>query len=356
MSAETRPPGASLPASPTPPAGASSSQPIVIRQEAPPPRRSWRTRLLWIALGISLVVNLSFYAQYQEYFSTGGTILERYHSGAKEAGASKLAVIRISGTIMPPFTKRLLDMIDKASQDERVKGVVLVVDSPGGLVADSHQIYHRLASLREQKPIVVSMSRMAASGGYYVAMGAGPQAKIFAEPTTWTGSIGVMIPRYDVRGLAEKVGFASEPFVTGEFKDALSPFREMTDAEKQIWTAILDDAFARFLEVIAANRAELKLEDVRKLATGQIYTATQALQHRLIDAIGYEEDAIESLKAQLQLDLVRVVDYESQPGLLDLLMGDVQARQEQHSWRALLEASVPQALYYCSWGLGVPGW
>src|SRR4029077_5357237 len=120
----------------------------------------------------------------------------------------------VNGTIMPPFTKRILQSIDHAKDDKHVKGVVLVVDSPGGLVSDSHQIYHRLKELGKTKPIFVSMKSLAASGGYYVSMGAGEEGRIFAEPTTWTGSIGVIMPRYEVVELAKKVGIDSKPLKT----------------------------------------------------------------------------------------------------------------------------------------------
>ena len=102
---------------------------------------------------------------------------------------------------------------------------LLVIDSPGGLVTDSHQIYHRLQKLQKEKPVNVQMKRMAASGGYYIAMGAGPKAKIFAEPTTWTGSIGVILPRYDFSKIAEQYGVASDPIKTGPYKDSLNPLR-----------------------------------------------------------------------------------------------------------------------------------
>jgi protease-4 len=103
---------------------------------------------------------------------------------------------------MTPFSDRVIKTIKKVRDDKDVKGVLLAVDSPGGTVTNSHQIYHELKKLAEQKPVVVSMGSLAASGGYFVAMGAGPKGKIFAEPTTWTGSIGVIIPHYEVTEVA----------------------------------------------------------------------------------------------------------------------------------------------------------
>lgn len=310
--------------------------------------------LLFMALMTSVIVNVGMYAQYHEYFASTEGPTEKYHSGDKQS-ENKIALIRIEGTIMPPFTGRVLKAIKQAKEDSSVKGVVLAINSPGGLVTDSHQIYHRLKELSETKPIVVSMGSMAASGGYYVAMGAGEKAKIFAEPTTWTGSIGVIIPHYEVTELAEKAGVRAVPLKTGEFKDALSPFRELTERERAVWDEIMNQSFERFLEVIDQNRKNLDIEQLRKLATGQIYTAKDARTNGLIDEIGYEEDAINELKRGAGLAEARVVVYQHHAeSLLDMLMGSAESNSPTAQWQALLDASVPRAMYFCSWGLPVP--
>ena len=327
---------------------------VIQSSDAPRRRRNWLARLLLMALLASLVVNVALYWSYKEYFSIVSSPTEHFHSGERDAEA-KIAVLKVTGTIMPPFTKRILSTIERAQDDPQVKGVVLSIDSPGGLVADSHQIYHRLSQLREKKPIYVSMKRMAASGGYYVAMGAGKEGKIYAEPTTWTGSIGVIIPRYDVRKLAEKLGVTADPLKTGQFKDSLSPFRELTDEERALWQGILDDSFQRFLNVIADNRADLDYKKVKQLATGRIFTAQQAKSAEcgLIDEIGYEEDAIDALKGKLKneqgIKKFRVVTYRFQPSLLELLTWTVEAKQPENEWQTILEATVPKAMYFCSW-------
>jgi len=330
-----------------------SPQQIVIQQPPPVRRHRWGRRLLLLVLMLSLLMNLSLFSAYDEYFSSTNGPAERFHSGSETAEA-KIALIEVEGTIMPPFTERILRCIKQAEEDEDVKGVVLTIDSPGGLVADSHQIYHRLCALREQKPIFVAMKRMAASGGYYIAMGAGLEGKIFAEPTTWTGSIGVIIPRYDLRKLAEKFGVESDPLKTGKFKDALSPFRELSPEERDVWDGILDDAFQRFLHVVADNRKNLDYAGVKKLATGQIYTATDAQKvHGLVDEIGYEDDAIDSLeellRPKLGVEEFRVVTYAFQPTLIEILAGSVETRPADAMLRDCLQATVPQAMYYYSW-------
>ncbi|MCA9084172.1 MAG: signal peptide peptidase SppA [Planctomycetaceae bacterium] len=254
---------------------------------------------------------------------------------------------------MPPYTDRWIDQVRRATEDDAVAGVLLSVDSPGGLVADSHQIYHELQKLASKKPIFVAMKRLAASGGYYVAMGAGIDGRIFVEPTTWTGSIGVIIPRYNARDLAEKVGVFAEPLTTGPLKDTLSPFRDITEQEREVWDAIIKDSFDRFVGVIAENRPKLDEEAVRTLATGQIYTASQAIESGLVDLIGYEEDAIKALAERTGASDYQVVEYRSDASIFDLLLG---ASAKQPSVvEQLLDAAVPRALYHCSWNPIVPG-
>lgn len=331
------------------------TQTIVIQQ---PARSRWLSWVLVLLLGVSLIINFGQFMTFVFMFSGSdtdpGAPIESHYAGDQFA-SDKIALVDVSGTIMPPFTERILKTLDTIEEDHSVKGVVLVVDSPGGLVADSHQIYHRLKQLRAERniPVYVSMTRMAASGGYYVAMGAGPEGKIYAEPTTWTGSIGVIIPRYDVSQLADEFGVRSEPLTTGPFKDALSPFREMTEDERLVWEGILDDAFQRFQDVILDGRGNLDAEEVKTLATGRIFTADQALENGLIDQVGYLDDAIDDLQKSLGMRKANVVRYEHPISLSELLFGTVQARQSSDPLHQLLEAGVPRAMYYCGWNAGM---
>ena len=195
-------------------------------------RESRRLSLLGlILLGLlaaSVMMNVALIVSGVSDGMLPGAVQQVHRDGTKNA-REKLAVIQFSGTIMPPFSERWISQIRHAAEDEAVKGVLLEIDSPGGLVADSHQIFHELQKLREDKPVYVSMKRMAASGGYYIAMGAGPEARVYAEPTTWTGSIGVILPRYNAAELASKIGVKTEPLTTGPLKGSLSPFRDLRD-------------------------------------------------------------------------------------------------------------------------------
>ena len=312
----------------------------------------WWTRLLFVLFVLSALLNLILLVSSSAMVGGSASGNEVFVSGDKTS-SDKIAIIEISGTIMPPFTARTLKTIDTLIADDNVKGVLLAIDSPGGFVADSHQIYARLLKLRQKKPIFVSMGRIAASGGYYVAMGAGPDGKIFAEPTTWTGSIGVIIPRYDVSKLANDYGVKSEPLVTGEFKDSLSPFREMTPAEEDLWKGIMADSFDRFKGVIDEGRGNLTLEQIAPLATGRIFTANQAVTAGLVDQIGFEEDAIEALKTHLKLTSVRVVRHQQPPTLLDTLLGAQAQAKPIDPLQQLLDASTPRAMYFCGWQAGM---
>jgi len=327
-------------------------QTILVQTQVPSAWRSWIVRVLLLVLGVSLGVNLTLYYAYREYFSSVESPQERFHSGESSA-KSKIAILKMEATIMPPFTERLLRQIEHVSKDETVRAVLLVIDSPGGLVTDSHQIYHRLQLLQKTKPVNVMMKRMAASGGYYIAMGAGPEGKIYAEPTTWTGSIGVILPRYDASQLAEKLGIASDPLKTGKFKDTLNPFRPMTEEERKLWEGIIDQSFQEFITVIDDNRTKLDRTAVTTLATGQIYTTKEAKENGLIDAIGFQEDALDELKQRANLTKARVVTYASPSTLVDVLLGEARSQQSD-PWKSFLESTVPRAMYYCSWLPAIP--
>ena len=323
---------------------ANGGRPLVVVQQQPP--RRWRTRFLFFLLVVSVIFNFVLFSAYHAYLGTSSGMSERYESGDLDSN-DKIALIQVEGTIMPPFTGRVLKAIEQAGKDDEVKGILLVVDSPGGLVADSQEIYHGAPQpgRDHHKMIYVSMKRLAASGGYYVAMGAGPSGVIFAEPTTWTGSIGVILPHYDISGLAEKVGVKEDSLKTGPLKDTLSMFRPVSEADKKVWNVILDESFNRFKTVIADSRKMLDIKSINELATGQVYTAEQAKAKKLIDEIGYQQDAIQALKTKLNLPHARIVKYESPPGVLEMLISSRDSSHIESNWKALLESAVPRAYY-----------
>ncbi|SFH82157.1 signal peptide peptidase SppA [Planctomicrobium piriforme] len=330
----------------TQPAAAAPRQPlpIVIMQ----PRRRWIVGILLLMLLGSIAVNLLFAVFFADYLAEVQPPYERFHSGNMVA-KDKIARLVTDFTIMPPHTHRLIEAIEHVQKKDDIKGVLLVIDSPGGLVSDSHEIYHKLLKLSEKKPIYVTMKGIAASGGYYIAMGAGAAAPIYAEPTTWTGSIGVIMPRYDAVELAHKIGVKADSLVTGPYKDSLNPIKELTPEEKAVWMTIIDDSFQRFLKVIDDSRTNLDMEQIKALATGQVYTANQALANGLVDKIGYEEDALEALKQKLGLTDVRVVNFEFPKSFTETLLGASAQMSQPDPLSRLMEASVPRAMYLFGW-------
>jgi len=206
-----------------------------------------------------------------------------------------VAVIWLDGTITSGpedyFTaqgitpERSADMLAQAA-DPAIKAAVVRINSPGGSVVASDEIYHML--LKFEKPVIVWMGEMAASGGYYIACGGD---YIFAHPDTLTGSIGVISQFLNAEELMDKVGVDAVVITSGPHKDIGSLFREMTEEEKTLWEGIIDETYEGFVELVAQARG-LPLEDVRELADGSIYTGRQALKLGLVDEVGTLDDAI----------------------------------------------------------------
>jgi len=282
-------------------------------------------------------------------------IQERFVSHEK-AAEDKVAILPIEGLILESedgFVKRA---IDTAMKDEHVKAVVLRVDSPGGSVSGSDYLYHHLRKLVEEKkiPIVVSMGGIAASGGYYVSMavGQGP-GTIFAEPTCFTGSIGVVIPHYNVAGFMQEHGLADDSIASHELKEMGSITKPMTPEEKKIFKALIKDSFDQFKKVIRSGRSKFDKdpEKLNALATGQIYSAKQAVDNGLVDEIGFLEQAVDrAIKlANLEGDKVKVVRYKQEGGLSSFLMGGQSARPQPIDLKAALEMTTPKAYFLASW-------
>ncbi len=238
-----------------------------------------------------------------------------------------VAVIRLDGTIssdsaenyvtLQGITPELVDdLLAQAAANPDVKAVVVRVNSPGGSVVASDEIYH--AFLEYDKPIVLWMGDMAASGGYYIACGAD---YVFAHPGTLTGSIGVISQFLNVEELMSKVGVDAVVITSGPSKDIGSPFREMTEEEQALWGEITDEVYDGFVEIVAQAR-DLPLDEVRELADGRVYTGRQALERGLVDDVGTPDDAIAKAAELGGIEgEPRVIELESAPSFLDALYG-----------------------------------
>jgi protease-4 len=324
----------------------------------PPPRPGFFRRLfsrgVTIALMISLFANLSMYTMFHSYFQSGTTLEEKFHSGDWRA-MDKIAIITVDGPILDGegFVK---SQIDQVRDDSSVKAVVVRVDSPGGSVTASDQLYHELRKLREERklPMVVSMGGIAASGGYYVAMAVGDEPNsIYAEPTTWTGSIGVIIPHYNVADLMKEWHVVNDSIKSHPLKDLGSFTKEMTADERAILQGLVDDSFVRFKDVIKTGRPKYRANpaELDQLATGQVYTSKQALANGLVDREGFLADAL-GRAAELgntQVSSVRVVKYERLMSLTDVLTGQSAAAPGYEGLANLIDMSTPRAFYMASW-------
>ena len=204
---------------------------------------------------------------------------------------------------------RIKEELQKAEKDEYVKGIVVKINSPGGTVTATDTIYHELMEFKRRTStrIVACVTGLAVSGGYYVASAAD---EIIAHPTSVTGNIGVIALKFNVDQLLSKVGIQEETVKSADKKDIWSPFRPSTPEEKKIIQSVIDTFHARFVGVVHAGRkALLSKEEVDKLADGRIFTAEQALAAKLVDKIGYLDDAVKEVKGSLNLTEAKVVTY-----------------------------------------------
>jgi protease-4 len=205
-------------------------------------------------------------------------------------------------------TARVRQELEQAGQDDRVRAVVLRINSPGGTVTASDTIFHQIVSFKTDHhiPVIAHLLDMATSGAYYVALAAD---EIIASPTTVTGSIGVVMYGVNVTGLLEKIGVANQTLKAGAHKDIGSPLRKMTPEEAVILQDVLEQMQRRFLSVVQERRPRLTPEMLPAISDGRVFTADQALQTGLIDNIGYLEDAIQVARGRAGLSEARVVLY-----------------------------------------------
>ncbi len=274
---------------------------------------------------------------------------ERIVSGE---GPNRVLILQLDGFIGTTdhgAMRELISQIKQANEDPLIKAVVLRINSPGGSVVGSNEIYHALKELAEnKKPLVVSMGTVAASGGYYIAAAA---ERIYANPDTLTGSLGVIISSINYEDAYDKIGLQQMVYKSGEFKDILSPAREPTNKEEKILQDIVDQAYQGFVDVIVEGR-ELPRKKVLDIADGRVYTGKQALDLDLVDKLGNIEDAIEGAKDLAGLEDALVVRYRPNNSIQDLLLYSMtQAQQpaDPLGLRQLTEPDMPRLEYRLVW-------
>ena len=255
---------------------------------------------------------------------------------------NKIGVVDITGLISDP--EHIVNQVKKFGADKRIRGIVLRIDSPGGSVGPSQEIYDEVLKTRKGgKVIYASMGALAASGGYYIASAA---EKIFANPGTLTGSIGVIMAFANAKGLMEKIGLQPQVIKSGKYKDIGSPARVMTQKEKNLPQSVVVDVHQQFIEAVANGR-DISIAEVTKIADGRILTGRQAYSLNLVDQLGGLQVSIDQLANKVGIiGPPTIVREKPRAGLLDwILQTTINQRLVDHS-------SIPSLQY--TWHLN--GW
>lgn len=246
----------------------------------------------------------------------------------------------------------LQEQLDRAAADRGVKAVVLRINTPGGEVSASDTMFRAIQRFRETtgRPVVASIVDLGTSGGYYISLGAD---RIVACPTAITGSVGVIMEFINVEGLFNKIGVQSQTIVSGPRKDAGSPFRPMTPEEKELMAGVNGTLFKRFTDLVTASRHEMTAEDMAVISDGRIVTADQALKLKMIDRIGYLEDALSDARVMAGVSSADVILYRPQSnGLANIYASSGMTTDfAQKAAALLLKHSGPRFMYLWTPGL-----
>jgi protease IV len=251
----------------------------------------------------------------------------------------KLAVVELQGEIRS--SEDIVRQLKKYRNDDDVKGIVLRIESPGGGVVASHEIYEEVKKTRDLgKPVVVSMGSVAASGGYYASMGAN---RIVANPGTLTGSIGVISEFMRLDPMLNKIGIEPRTIKSGKFKDSGTPFREMTADDKQYFQNLMDEVHRQFIAIVEKER-KLNHDSVIAIADGRVFTGEQAYKKHLVDTLGTYEDAI-AIAARLvgiKGKPALVHEDKHRRGLVDFLLGETRVSQLENLREELVGQQILQ--------------
>jgi protease-4 len=266
--------------------------------------------------------------------------LSGVESGLSITGTG-IGVVEISGPIMD--SKKAVEQIGSFAKNRNIKGIIIRVDSPGGAVAPSQEIYYAVLQAKKSKKVYVSMGNLAASGGYYIAC-AGD--KIYALPGTVTGSIGVITQIANVSELAALAKIRMVTIKSGKYKDMGNPFREFNEDDREVFTSMIDDIYDQFVTHIAEARG-MDIEKVKELADGRVYTGRQAHANGLVDELGALSKVAEDLGAEVGIEGEPTLIYppkDDEEFLQRLLEGSAQTIASG-VLRSLTDASVPSFEY-----------
>jgi len=280
------------------------------------PKKSFGRTLLYFTLGLIALVVLS--SVFGRYLSDGGL----------DDGREKIALVEISGQIFD--SREVVRQLSKYRRDDDIKAILLRIDSPGGAVAPSQEIYDEVLRVRaDNKKIYASMGSLAASGGYYIAVAAD---RVFANPGTLTGSIGVIMAFGNAEKLMEKIGLEPQVVKSGKYKDVGSPARKMTAKERAYLQHVVDDVHQQFIDAVAKGRS-MSTNEARKLADGRVFTGRQALELKMVDEMGGLEDVIVKLGEAVGIEgRPKVIWEEPQKGFMDWLMQGSLPKEFKANW------------------------
>jgi len=232
-----------------------------------------------------------------------------------------IGILSLEGVIIK--SDKFIYQLKKYGKSNSIKGIIIKINSPGGSSATSQEIYEMIKWVKNKykKPIFVAMGSVAASGGYYVAIAAD---SIFALPSTLTGSIGVIMDFPQWEKALNKIGLKMNVIKSGELKDSGSPYREFTENDKKYFQSLVNDVYEQFIKDVSESR-DIPLEEVKKLANGQVFTGRQAYKYKLIDKIGTTQDAIDLMAKTLKLgkDPKIVKPPKDKMTIIDILFGDI---------------------------------
>jgi len=287
--------------------------------------------LIIFVIIIGFLISGSFNKITEKPLSSSRSFKQVYYSGEADA-KSKIVLIKINGIILNsdnPWgsianANDICEKLSMAAKDKNVKAVILDIDSPGGEITATDKIYHYVEKVKKaNKPVIALMESVAASGGYYVAVGAD---YIIASRLTTTGSIGVIINSFNFYKLLEKIGIADEVYKSREMKDILNPARPRTPAEEKIVQDLVNESYNEFVKIVSEGRIvkdpKLTPEYIKDsiIGDGRIFSGSQALKLGLVDQLGYFEDAKEKAVslAKLSKDNYKIISYKENLSFLDI--------------------------------------
>jgi protease-4 len=299
----------------------------------PPPRKSRVGMFFFGAFSGCLLVFLGFFALIV-------FVAVNHDDDEISFAAEKVAVVPIEGEIVD--ARETLELLHRYARNSSVKAVVVRINSPGGAIAPSQEIYTAILKIRKDgKPVVASMDSVAASGGYYIASACDP---IIANSGTITGSIGVILQWFDMAELAKWAKLKPETIKSGAMKDAGSPYREMTDEERAYFQSVVSQLHSQFVRDVAEGRKDkLKLDEVTRIADGRVFTGEQARVLKLIDELGTIDDAVRKAGqlGGIRGEPARLWPRRREPGIFDLLTEDTASSMIER----IVSRRVPQFLF-----------